>query len=526
MANDARVFVVTTEPPPLAGLATTGAGLRAWALGQGLKAAGHSDVTVVVAADAFAAQGVPTPSSPRGAPGVEAVPRARMAGYLRDQRPDVVVAQHWGIVRHIGDPPCPLALDLAGPHLLERRLWGSADPQADRREKLEALARADFVVCSGKIQRAYFLPYLLEAGFPLDPDLCPVIPFSMPPDLPTPAKDRDFSAFVFSGFFLPWQDPEQPLRWLLEELDRKDKGRLEFFGGMHPTLDVSRGKFESLAALVEGHPRVQMRGVVSFDELVLSLRRCGAALDLMPRNSERELAFPSRTVVYLWAGLPVLHNDYDDLAPLIERYRAGWTLDAENEDEFRRLVGRLVEHWEDVDRRSRGARELVQNHLTWDKTIGPLADWTRNPQRRAKKERVRIASGLSLSAVRTEKGPGGFEPSASVGERSEFRSSEPGRSDSEALFRARAEVDRLKGELETVRGQKVVQIARHARGLSFLLAPVVFLIAAALGVVLFFLFLLADAVALMTGRRPKIGTSWTRAGAARTSGNRRESGRT
>jgi len=486
MANEARVFVLTTEPPPLAGMATTGAGLRAWALAQGLRAAGHDDVTLVVAADAFAAQGAEVPPTPKSAPTVKAVARKHLADWFREQKPDAVVAQHWGLLGQAGELSCPLAIDLAGPHLLERRLWGSRDPQADRQEKLEMLARADFVVCSGRSQRCYFLPYLLEAGFAPEADLCPSIPFSMPPDLPTPAKDRDYAAFVFAGFFLPWQDPEQPLRWLLDEFDQKGKGRLEFFGGMHPTADVSRGQFESLAEFVENHPRVTRRGVVPFDELVLSLRKCGVALDLMPPNLERELAFPSRTVVYLWAGLPVIHNDYDDLAPLIEQYRAGWPLGSKDGQAFRKTVGRLVEHWEDVERRSQGAQQLVRERLTWDKTIGPLAEWTLNPRARREKRRTMITTGVGNPAEGSSR-----HAVSTTGE-------------GESVRRLREENERLRGELELVRSRKVVQIARRARELSPLLAPIAFVLAAIIGVVLFLLFIVADAVAALTGRQPKM----------------------
>lgn len=505
MANQPRVYVLTTEPPPLAGLATTGAGLRAWALAQGLRSAGHDDVTLVVAADAFAAQGAEVPPVPKSAPVVKAVARKHLADWFRDQKPDAVVAQHWGLLRQVGPLACPLAIDLAGPHLLERRHWGSRDADADRREKLEALAKADTVVCSGASQRCYFLPYLLDAGFEARPELCPVIPFSMPPDLPTPAKDRDYAAFVFAGFFLPWQDPEKPLRWLLAEADQRAKGRLEFFGGMHPTADVSRGQFESLAEFVENHPRVTRRGVVAFDDLVLSLRKCGAALDLMPPNLERQLAFPSRTAVYLWAGIPVLHNNYDDLAPLIDRYRAGWTLDADDEPGFRKLVGRLVEHWEDVERRSQGAQQLVRECLTWDKTIAPLAQWTLNPVQRKGKSRATVLVGLG---VRT--GPGSPAGAAARSATTEVASGEGGNaamtkgSDAEALRRLREDNERLRGELELVRTRKVVQIARRARELSPLLAPIAFVLAAIIGVILFVLFVAADAAAALTGRQPKM----------------------
>ncbi len=181
------ILVLTTEPPPLPGLATTGAGLRAWGIANGLRSAGFDSVTLAFAADSVRGTGADT----EVLPWVRPVERAALDEFVRDTRPDAIVFQHWGMMRDLReDPGCPIAVDLAGPHLLERRLWGSKDPAADRREKLAALSRADFVVCSGQFQRCYFVPFLVDAGFDArSAELCPVIPFSLSPELPEPLPD-------------------------------------------------------------------------------------------------------------------------------------------------------------------------------------------------------------------------------------------------------------------------------------------------------------------------------------------------
>ena len=46
------ILLVTTEPVPLPGLTATGAGLRAWALAEGLRSRGF-EVEVAMAADAL-----------------------------------------------------------------------------------------------------------------------------------------------------------------------------------------------------------------------------------------------------------------------------------------------------------------------------------------------------------------------------------------------------------------------------------------------------------------------------------------
>ncbi len=384
-----RLLVLTTEPLPLPGLPTTGAGLRAWGLGFGLRSAGFDDVRMAFAADAIRGLDVDTSI----VPGVFTFERGKLGEFIEEQKPDAIVLQHWGMASALPEVHCPLAIDLAGPHLLERQLWGSKDLAGDLREKVAALARADHVVCSGEFQRHYFLPFLFQAGF--DPGasakLCPVIPFSVSPSIPTPADDRDLSAFVYSGFFLPWQDPSNALDWTLETLDERDKGKLIVVGGAHPGGDVSGGRYDALLAKLDAHERVERHGVMPFERLLDLMRHSGTAIDLMPRNPERELAFPTRTMFFLWAGLPVIHNDYDELAEPIDRAKAGWVLDPNDKDKFQQTVKRLVGHSEDVARRGQNAQDLVREKYTWDKTIEPLAAWCRDPHRREGKRPVTVS---------------------------------------------------------------------------------------------------------------------------------------
>lgn len=449
------ILVLTTEPLPLPGCPTTGAGMRAWVLTFGLRSRGI-DAEVAFAADALRGREVDLSL----VPGVHRFERGELKEFLAERQPDAIVMQHWGLMRWMPKTKVPLAIDLAGPHLLERALWGSRKPEDDLREKIEALARTDFVVCSGAYQRHYFLPFLFQAGFKPDAGLCPVIPFSVSPDPPEPDPERDLSAFLFSGFFLPWQDSSKTLEWALDVMERKGKGRLVVAGGPHPSGDVSGGRFDALLEKMEGHPRVERHGVLPFEEFLALSRRCGAALDLMARNPERELAYPTRSVVLMWAGLPIIHNDFDELAEPVRRAKAGWTLDPEDEEGFKRTFERLVGHSEDVARRSENARKFVQKNLAWDRTIGPLADWCRNPTAREEKR-------APLVAV------------ASAGKQAPAPSRQP------APRHAPAEPPR----------------AARPNALQQALAPLALLVAVPIGIVLFAFFGIVEALRALAGGR-------------------------
>lgn len=423
-----RVLVLTTEPLPLPGLPATGAGLRAWGLAQGLRAAGL-DVTIMMPADAAATfaesqtsmvngqltidQGAAAGSEPEireaqlepaamagedaRAPGniphslsVGVFDRASLPSAVRQHSPDVIVLQHWGLARELGEVDAPLAIDLAGPHLLERRLWGSAAPEADLGEKLDALRRADFLTASGERQRLYFLPYLGLAGWDLArPGLLPVIPFSMQP-APRPAPARG-DRLIYGGFFLPWQDPTAALEEAMAALDRAGRGELLFIGGAHPRVDVSRGRFDALLEKLRRHPRVRLLEPMSFDRYQALLAEGGVALDLMAPNPERELAYTTRTVVYMAQGLPVIHDNYSELGELIARRGAGWALDPRDRAGLAALLDGILSGAIDPAEPGRAAHELVARELDWAQTAGPLVEFCRAPRHREGKTSARLA---------------------------------------------------------------------------------------------------------------------------------------
>lgn len=402
-----HVLVLTTEPLPFKGMPTTGAGLRAWGLARGLESHGH-DVIIAMSRENVEGFRIEDPSYSERK---NTFQRNALSDFVRRIHPDVILFQHWGLMKHLDDAPCPVALDLAGPHLLERYYWSGIDKNVgdvlsdkfnnDISEKLQGLRKADFVICSGKRQRRYFLPFLTMAGHPVDKNSLPVVPFSMSPDtLVDPPDGRDPELFVYGGMFLPWQNPRKPLQWLLECFDECNKGRLLFFGGMHPTLDVSEGRFNELLTMLEKHPRVEMRGIVPFEDLCREYIKAGAALDLMERNPERELAFTTRTVAYLWCGLPVIYNDYSELSEYIQESGAGWTLDPENESQFKEIVRAILEDREDLDQRRRAARGLFKERLNWNKTIVPLSEFCHNPFVRPDKQAVLLAAENKTLQIR------------------------------------------------------------------------------------------------------------------------------
>lgn len=430
------ILIITTEPLPYPGMVTTGAGLRAWGLAQGLRTQGF-DVITAMPISVLPETGAENPEIRNNC-----FERHNLTGFIQEKNPDVLIVQHWGLMREIETVECPLVIDLAGPHLLERAYWGSESFESDLYEKLAALRRADFVICSGESQRHYFLGFLSLAGFSLEPQLLPVIPLSLSPDLPA-YRQGERDSFVYGGMLLPWQDPSEALRWLLEVLDEQQHGSLTFFGGMHPEGDVSGGAFQALLERLEQHPRVMLKGLMPYDQLLAEYQHASVALDLMARNLERELAFTTRTMVYLWCGLPVMYNNYSELSGYISRYEAGWVVSPEDEAGFKSIVEEILARPEEVGRRGQNAQRLVRDHFTWDKTIGPLASFCRGPGFRHGKE---------AAALRFE-------------------------SQDLRIAQLTSELEETRSALLTLKGKRIVRLYERFGSFAFLLTPLVVLLA-------------------------------------------------
>lgn len=373
-----RILVISGDILPHPGFPTTGAGLRAWGIGKGLESKGH-DVLLTMPKASVARNSTPSK---------ELLPllydKKELPAFIAHHQPDVVILQHWRLANFLDDSvEVPLVIDFHGPLLLETQFQQNPMLDSLRREKIAALHKADFFTCAGEKQRYYFLPWLMMAGCNLQQDIIKVIPVSLSPKLPEHHTQGEAS-FVYGGVFLPWQDPVSSLLTLVGHLEKQQQGLLKFFGGKHPVIMVPTGRFEELREQLQKSSRVQMQPMIPREQLIQEYCRAHVAIDIMQRNAERELAFTTRTVEYLWCGLPVIYNNYAELSDYIKAYDAGWTLDPLDSESLREVINKILTSPDVITEKGRNAHKLVREKLTWDKTIEPLDEFCQNPVKRTK----------------------------------------------------------------------------------------------------------------------------------------------
>jgi glycosyl transferase family 1 len=389
-----RVLVFSPDLLPYPDFPTVGSGLRAWGLGNGLAAHGH-EVLFSMPRQALAAFGRPAPAE------VEALAWRPLAMHEVVERtePDVVVVCGWAVMENLAEDPLldvPVVLDQHGPHMLERRYQGVGQPKDNSTQKRRALKAADFFSCAGERQLDYFQNWLRQAGWSAEErrERSAAMPFSLSPQLPEREPAEELT-FVYGGVWLPWQDPSPGLLALVEQLNRRNRGVLQLFGGKHPWIEIDGGVFERLVVELEESPRVVHEGQVSHAELIHRYSEAHVAIDLMKRNPERELAFTSRTVEFLWCGLPVLYNDYSELSDLIRAYDAGWTVDPEQPERIAAALDEIFERPDLVARKSENAQRLVRERLSWDRST----KWLDNVVRVASVRPRRVAFPRAADAT-------------------------------------------------------------------------------------------------------------------------------
>lgn len=373
-----KILLFAADVEPLSGVATSGGGMRSWQLARSLRAAGH-DVRVSVPNFTYLYQ-----RFEKNIP--EEHKRESWNPHTQDSlvarhRPDAVLFSCTWIVDNLRLPTdCLRIQDLNGPQLLEMVAKGHHEGAPSIEAKVQHLAKADFLFSAGRRQRAYFLPFLMLAGFAVEgPDCLPVVPLCIPEVSPSrrpPARPRILSG----GGFYPWQDPSRAMQALGKAMSRHREAELLVVGNSHGVTGSDCESYRASRQAFAHLENVRFLDFLGWQELVDLESSCSFAVELFARTTERELAVTTRSVHHLWSGLPVVYNDYSELADSIQRYDAGWVVDPDDCSSVEALVDTILADPDVAARKGAGARELTLRERDWRTAAESLLEFLKNPR--------------------------------------------------------------------------------------------------------------------------------------------------
>jgi glycosyltransferase involved in cell wall biosynthesis len=262
---------------------------------------------------------------------------------------------------------------------------------------------ADFFICGSERQRDWWLG-LLEANgrinawtFGEDPSLrrlIDVVPYGIPATAPRHTRQvlkgvwsgigMEDRVVLWGGGMWPWLDPVTAVEAIARIWPRHQNVRLVFPGVSHPSawmqgmptrLEATRQAAVDSGLLDQGVLFVKWLPYADWPNVLLE---SDVALSLGLDTLETRLAFRSRVVEYIWAGLPVIATRGDATSDLVAEYGLGRVVSAQDVQGIAEALEDLLEA---PARLSGPHLDQARHDLGWDRVVEPLVEFCRNPRR-------------------------------------------------------------------------------------------------------------------------------------------------
>jgi glycosyltransferase involved in cell wall biosynthesis len=385
-----------------------GLGIRCWELARALR--GAARVTV--------AHGGSEQGERDGVHLVAFKPHAPAALRAPIARADAVVAHpQWPLVdrwlarsraRVIVDLYCPETLEtleLLGQPRGRRGRLIRAQHTATTLDRLHAALRtAHNVICASETQRDLWLGSMLALRlidprrYDRDPSLretIDLVPFGVPDEPPTPAcagggvreaipaLGPASEIVLWNGGIWRWLDALTAIRAVGALSERRPGVRLVFMGGAidateHPAAAASTAAARALAqelgllgSVVHFHD-----SWVPYDQRGAWLAQAACLLSCHVEHLETRFAYRTRLLDGLWAGVPIVCTNGDDLAERVQREQLGAVAPPGDPLAVSAGLERVL-----ADGREPYAANLraAAQAQTWSRVAAPLARWIAQP---------------------------------------------------------------------------------------------------------------------------------------------------
>jgi glycosyltransferase involved in cell wall biosynthesis len=313
----------------------------------------------------------------------------------------------------ITDAEKPLVIDGYDPLTAEVLAFSSTEPveQQERRYQdawallCQECQRGDFFLCASERQRDWWLG-LLEARGRINPrtyrddpslrQLIDVLPFGCPPDPPqhtrqvlkgvVPGIGRDDKVILWGGGIWEWLDPLTLIRATAEIKDRAPNIRTVLPGTRHPNTEVvpempMRERAMRLSDELGLTGRYVFFGDwVAYADWPNYLLEADVGVSLHFDTLETRLAYRSRILDYVWAGLPMVVTGGDAMSELVQQHELGVLVDYQDVKGVGAALLRLLDI-EPAVWRQRFTEPRAR--FAWDNVAKPLIAFCTNPRRAA-----------------------------------------------------------------------------------------------------------------------------------------------
>ena len=221
---------------------------------------------------------------------------------LQNLNPDLVIVEQWALLDDLPHLEIPVICDLHGSLYWENWYKSYRDP-GQLLAKVHCLQKADYFFVPGLRQFYYFLGWGMMAGLPCDEDRILKIPLVLDPAWYAGDVANTRAELVSGGGKWPWVYTEVSAE--LESYFHDQGLTIESY---YYEPGVSKGGETGAGAHAVGNEGL------GHEKIVEAYRGCAGALDLYWMNRERSLAITTRSVEYLYCGLPLVYSAGLELA--------------------------------------------------------------------------------------------------------------------------------------------------------------------------------------------------------------------
>ena len=275
------------------------------------------------------------------------------------------------------------------------------------------LGRGDFFICATERQRDWWLGCLDAAGrinaanYRVDPTfrhMVDLVPYGIPDAPPQPVRpvirgvwpgvsQTDILA-LWGGGIWDWFDPFTLVRAAQLLRDSGLPIKFVFPGPQHPGPDIQPPRhFERFrqAAAEAGllGETILLGDWVSYADWAGCLTEATIGISLHYDHLEARFSARTRTLSYIWAALPMVLTQGDELADLAARHGVAFLVPPQD---AAGVAARIVDAIKLHQRPGRASLyRPLQDRFAWAKCVEPIARFMRNPRRAADALRAETA---------------------------------------------------------------------------------------------------------------------------------------